>query len=91
MTPTPEQLLRDPSTPFWAADVIRVALSKDPVDATGVFEVLARSFSARADQILKQGIPLAVCAKHSRRDRCGRGYLELNSPSQKEGTDDDEG
>ena len=50
---TPGELLNDPATPFWAADVIRVALTKDPVDAAGVFEVLAQAFSARADKILK--------------------------------------
>ena len=53
--PTPEELLTDPATPFWAADVIRVALTKDPVDAAGVFEVLARTFSERADAILGAG------------------------------------
>jgi hypothetical protein len=45
---TPEALLNDPCTPFWAADVIRVALTKDAVDAANVFAVLARSFDARA-------------------------------------------
>lgn len=53
MSTTPEQLLTDPSTPFWTADVIRVAMTKDLVDAAGVFEVLAPAFSARADAILR--------------------------------------
>jgi hypothetical protein len=44
---SPEALLNDPSTPFWAADVIRVALTKDAVDAANVFAVLAKSFDAR--------------------------------------------
>lgn len=44
----PEALLNDPTTPFWAKDVIRVALTKDSVDAANVFEVLAKSFNVRA-------------------------------------------
>jgi Family of unknown function (DUF6011) len=52
-TPTPEELLLDPCTPFWAADVIRVALKKDPCDVCGVFEVLAKSFNARVELIQK--------------------------------------
>ena len=51
-TPTPEELLEDPCTPYWAADVIRVALSKDCCDASGVFAVLAKSFDARTKRIL---------------------------------------
>ena len=51
--PTAEELLTDPSTPFWAAEVIRVALGKDPVDAAGVFDVLAQAFAARAHAILR--------------------------------------
>jgi hypothetical protein len=46
--PTPKQLLDDPCTPFWAKDVIRIALQKDSVDAANTFEVLAQSFAARA-------------------------------------------
>jgi len=53
--PTPEELLNDPCTPFWASDVIRVALSKDCCDAAGVLEVLAECFSARANRIAKGG------------------------------------
>jgi hypothetical protein len=45
--PTPQELLLDPCTPFWAADVIRVALQKDCVDAANVFDLLAKSFDAR--------------------------------------------
>lgn len=51
---TPEALLNDPCTPFWAADVIRVALTRDCVDAANVFAVLAKSFDARAKKILGQ-------------------------------------
>jgi hypothetical protein len=46
--PTPQQLLNDPCTPFWAQDVIRIALQKDAVDVANMFEVLAQSFAARA-------------------------------------------
>jgi hypothetical protein len=51
---SPEALLNDPCTPFWAADVIRVALTKDCVDAANVFAVLAQSFDARAKKLLGQ-------------------------------------
>lgn len=40
-------LLTDPSTPFWAVEVIKVAMTKDPVDAANVLGVLARAFDAR--------------------------------------------
>jgi hypothetical protein len=50
--PTPEELLADPCTPYWASDVIRVALEKDCCDASAVFEVLAKSFDARTKRIL---------------------------------------
>jgi hypothetical protein len=51
---SPEALLNDPCTPFWAADVIRVALTKDACDAAGVFAVLAQSFNERAKKLLGQ-------------------------------------
>jgi len=51
IVPSPEALLRDASTPFWAADVIHVALTKDCTDAAGVFELLAKSFGERAKQL----------------------------------------
>ena len=44
--PSPQELLLDPCTPFWASDVIRVALQKDAVDAANVFDLLAKSFDA---------------------------------------------
>jgi hypothetical protein len=50
--PTPEELLADPCAPVWAKDVIRVALQKDFVDASGVFDVLAKSFAQRTDKLL---------------------------------------
>jgi len=49
--PTPETLLTDPCTPFWAQSVIRTALDKDCVDAANVFAVLAKSFDARAKEL----------------------------------------
>lgn len=48
MIATPEELLEDPSTPYWAQDLIRVLLTKDCVDAANVLEVLAQSFADRA-------------------------------------------
>lgn len=51
---SPEALLNDSATPFWAADVIRVALTKDAVDAANTFAVLAKSFDARAKKLLGQ-------------------------------------
>lgn len=48
-------LLKDPSTPFWAKDVVLLALGKDPVDAAKVLRVLAQLFERRAQSILKQG------------------------------------
>jgi hypothetical protein len=49
---TAEQLLNDPCTPFWAEDVISIALQKDCVNAAGVFDVLAQSFGERATRSL---------------------------------------
>jgi hypothetical protein len=49
--PTPETLLTDPCTPFWAQSVIRTALDKDCVDAANVFAVLAKSFDARVKSL----------------------------------------
>ena len=48
-----QEILDDPCTPYWAADVIRVALTKDPVDAAAVFSVLAKAFNERAHEMLK--------------------------------------
>jgi len=54
-TPTPEELLTDPSTPMWAVDAIRFWLRQDPVDVANTLERLAKSFGERADRILKEG------------------------------------
>lgn len=55
MTKTPEQLLTASSTPFWARDIIHIALTKDCVDAASTLDVLAAAFRARAEKILKEG------------------------------------
>ena len=52
--PTPEEILRDPAAPFWAQDLVRVLLDKDPVDVVNTLEVLAVSFRARLDCILRE-------------------------------------
>lgn len=50
--PSPQDLIDDPSTPYWVSDVIRVALEKDPVDAANCFDVLAKAFGQRCSEIL---------------------------------------
>lgn len=49
---TVESILADRSTPFWAIDVIKVALDKDAVDAANVLRVLAEAFDNRAQSLL---------------------------------------
>lgn len=51
-TPTPEELLAHPATPFWAQDAIREALQRDCVDVANVLEVMAKSFRERSRKIL---------------------------------------
>jgi hypothetical protein len=46
-----QSMLDDPSCPYWAKDVIKVAMTKDPVDAESVLNVLAAAFSRRATMI----------------------------------------
>lgn len=46
-----EELLADPSTPFWASDLIRLLTTKDPVDAVNTLEVVTRTFRARLDRL----------------------------------------
>jgi|TARA_R110002020_G_scaffold111082_2_gene256524 hypothetical protein len=43
----------NPETPYWVADVIEVALTKDPVDALLAFEKLAEVFDRRNQAILQ--------------------------------------
>lgn len=50
----PNTILFDPCTPFWAKDIIRVALTKDAVDAANTLAVLAESFKRRAMRILAE-------------------------------------
>lgn len=52
--PTPEELLADPSTPYWVQDVIRRALHRDPVKAANVLEVVAKAFRERSDAYAKR-------------------------------------
>jgi len=54
-TPTPEELLTDPSTPTWAVDAIRFWLRRDPVDVANALSVLAESFRARAERMVDNG------------------------------------
>ncbi len=39
MQPTVDSILADPATPYWVSDVVRVALEKDPVDASNAFDI----------------------------------------------------
>ena len=50
--PTPEELMADPSTPYWARDVIKVALTKDPVDVVNTLFTLHEAFSERLERLL---------------------------------------
>ena len=43
----------NPETPYWVADVIEVALTKDPVDALLAFEKLSEVFDRRNQAILQ--------------------------------------
>ena len=40
-------LIDSPQTHFWIANAMRTAMTKDPVDAVGNFEVAAKLFSDR--------------------------------------------
>lgn len=44
IVPAVQSLLDDPSTPFWGQDVLRVALTKDPVDAAHFFQAARDAF-----------------------------------------------
>tara|TARA_R110002020_G_scaffold467895_1_gene691789 strand:- start:152 stop:448 length:297 start_codon:yes stop_codon:yes gene_type:complete len=48
------ELSKDWTTPLWVAEVIKVGLSKDPVDALLIFKKLADVFDRRNDLILNQ-------------------------------------
>lgn len=47
------QMLDDPCTPFWLADVIRTALTKDAVDAACGLQAVAYLFAQRTREILR--------------------------------------
>lgn len=51
--PTPEQLLSDSCTPYLVKNFISDMLRADCVKAANILEVVAQSFAARADRILK--------------------------------------
>lgn len=50
----PEDILRDPAASFWLKDVLRSALSRDPVDAANDAELLARLLEERCRSILSR-------------------------------------
>lgn len=49
------ELLKDPSTPYWAQMAIRSAMSSDCVDAANTFTVLAQVFNRRCEALLGPG------------------------------------
>jgi len=44
--------LADPCVPYWAKDVARSAMARDPVDALNWLRALTRIFKDRADAVL---------------------------------------
>ncbi len=52
--PDVEQVLGDPTASFWLKNALRLALSRDPVDAANDAEVLARLLDHRACKILSE-------------------------------------
>jgi len=50
--PSPDDLLKDPTTPQWAKKTILTALTLDPIDAASTLEVVSKAFAERADNIL---------------------------------------
>jgi hypothetical protein len=52
-----DQLLSDPSASNWLKDSLKVALSRDPVDAANDAEVLLEILSKRASQISHSQAP----------------------------------
>jgi len=76
--PTVEELMTDPSTPYWASDLIRTRLlALDPVDVANTLAVLAATFAARVERPpcgwciaeagheMPEGIEMVNCEKHS--------------------------
>lgn len=75
---TVDELLQDPATPYWAKDTIRVALTKDALDAAVVLQVIAIAFQLRLDEILKaqkQAAKLLVLVLLPLLAACGKGVM----------------
>lgn len=51
-----KDLIKSPETHYWIAEAMRSALTKDPVDAAGDFEVAAKLFRRRMDAMLGEEI-----------------------------------
>lgn len=51
-TPTIEQLMSDPATYSWVKDMLRVALTKDPVDAYYGSLLVTEMLKENMDQVL---------------------------------------
>jgi hypothetical protein len=49
---TIEEFLADPTAPYWAKDVVRVAMGKDPVDAAKWLRFVSQLIAERTDEIL---------------------------------------
>lgn len=47
------ELMANLETPYWVADTIGIALTKDPVDALLAFEKLAEVFKRRNDELAR--------------------------------------
>lgn len=55
--PTVEELLADFSTPYWVKDTLRLAMTKDCVEAASALEIMARAMAQRCDKLLGKSIP----------------------------------
>lgn len=51
---TPNDLLKDPSTPFWMKEVLQKLLSIDPVDATNGVYILFCALSTHSKQAISK-------------------------------------
>ena len=51
--PEAEQVLGDPTASFWLKNALRLALTRDPVDAANDAEVLARILDQRSRKFLQ--------------------------------------
>lgn len=48
--PTIDKLLTNPAVPYWIKDLVRVGLTKDPVDAANWLPLVAEAFIHQAVQ-----------------------------------------